>query len=105
VVPFMNCEGAGTAGLILTLGAYLNLREERPMKRLVIPAALLALAAPALAQSGFFIVQDTTTKKCTIVNERPTTTTMTVVSPAGTTYTTRAEAEAGMKTVKVCESN
>jgi hypothetical protein len=30
---------------------------------------------------------------------------MTVVSPAGTTYTTRTEAEAGMKTVKVCESN
>jgi hypothetical protein len=29
----------------------------------------------------------------------------TVVSPSGATYTTRAEAEAGMKTVKVCESN
>jgi hypothetical protein len=40
------------------------------MKRLVFPAALLALAAPALAQSGFFIVQDTTTKKCTVVKPR-----------------------------------
>ena len=75
------------------------------MKRLIMAAAIVALAAPALAQSSFYIVQDTATKKCTIVNERPTTTTMTVVSPAGTTYTTRTEAEAGMKTVKVCESN
>ena len=74
------------------------------MKKLLITAALVALAVPGFAQSGFFIVQDTTTKKCTIVNERPTTTTMTVVNPPGTTYTTRTDAEAGMKTVKVCES-
>ena len=75
------------------------------MKKILIAAALTAsFASPALAQ-GFYIVQDTATKKCTIVSERPTTTTTTVVSPSGATYTTRAEAEAGMKTVKVCESN
>jgi hypothetical protein len=74
------------------------------MKRLTVTAALVAFAFPALAQSSFFIVQDATTKKCTIVSEKPTTTTTTVVGPAGVTYTTRAEAEAGMKTVKVCES-
>ena len=73
------------------------------MTRLAL-TALLALASPAFAQSGFYIVQDTTTKKCSIVSERPTTTTTTVVSPSGATYTTRTEAEAGMKTVKVCES-
>lgn len=75
------------------------------MKKLLITAAFIVLAAPAFAQSSFFIVQDTTTKKCTITSERPTATTMTVVSPSGATYTTRQEAEAGMKTVKVCESN
>jgi hypothetical protein len=75
------------------------------MKQLIVAAvAALAIATPAFAQ-GFYIVQDSATKKCTIVSERPTTTTTTVVSPAGTTYTTRAEAEAGMKTVKVSESN
>jgi hypothetical protein len=74
------------------------------MKKLAITAALLALTSPAFAQSGFYIVQDATTKKCTIVSERPTTTTTTVVSPSGATYTTRAEAETGMKTVKVCET-
>jgi hypothetical protein len=74
------------------------------MKRLIMGAAIVALATPALAQSGFYIVQDAATKKCTIVSERPTTTTTTVVGPAGITYTTRADAEAGMKTVKVCET-
>ena len=74
------------------------------MTRLAVTAALLALAAPAIAQSSFYIVQDATTKKCTIVSERPTATTTTVVSPSGVTYTTRAEAEAGIKTVKVCET-
>jgi len=72
------------------------------MKKFLVTAALVALAAPALAQSSFYIVQDTGTKKCTITSERPTVATQTVVSPAGTVYTTRAEAETGMKTVKVC---
>ena len=74
------------------------------MKRLIMAAAIVALAGPALAQSSFYVVQDTATKKCTIVSEKPTTTTTTVVSPAGVTYTTRSEAEAGMKTVKICET-
>jgi len=69
-------------------------------------AAIVAVsfATPAFAQ-GFYIVRDSATKKCTIVSERPTTTTTTVISPAGMRYTTRAEAEAEMKTIKVCESN
>jgi uncharacterized protein YdeI (BOF family) len=72
------------------------------MKQVIIAAALAAFVAPALAQSSFYVVQDATTKKCTIVSERPTTATTMVVSPAGVAYTTRAEAEADMKTVKVC---
>ena len=72
------------------------------MKKILITVALVVLAAPAFAQSSFFIVQDSATKKCTITSERPTSTTTTVVSPSGVTYTTRQEAEAGMKTVKVC---
>jgi hypothetical protein len=70
--------------------------------RLIAAAALvIAFSAPALAQE-FYIVQDTATKKCTIVEQKPTSSTMTVVTPAGTVYKTRTEAEAGMKTVKVC---
>jgi hypothetical protein len=74
------------------------------MKKLALAAVLVALATPALAQE-FFVVQDTATKKCTIVDKKPTVTTTTVVSPSGTVYKTRAEAETGMKTIKVCSSN
>ena len=74
------------------------------MKKIVLALALVVLASPALAQE-FYVVQDTTTKKCTIVDKKPTVTSMTIVSPAGTVYKTRAEAETGMKTVKVCTSN
>ena len=73
------------------------------MKKLALAFGLVVLAAPALAQE-FYIVQDTSTKKCTIVDKKPTVTTMTVVSPAGTVYKSRSEAETGMKTVKVCET-
>jgi hypothetical protein len=40
-----------------------------------------------------------------IVDKKPVDTTTTVVSPSGTIYKSRTEAEAGMKTVKVCTSN
>ena len=74
------------------------------MKKIALASLLVALASPALA-AEFYIVQDTATKKCTIVDQKPTVSTMTVVSPSGTVYKTRAEAETGMKTVKVCTSN
>jgi vancomycin permeability regulator SanA len=72
------------------------------LKLLVAAAAIAALATPALA-AEFYIVQDTTTKRCTIVEQKPTTQTTTIVGN-GKTYTTRQEAEGAMKTVKVCES-
>ncbi|WP_407113864.1 hypothetical protein [Bradyrhizobium sp. LMG 9283] len=70
-------------------------------------AALMvaALSVPAFAADEFYVVQDVKTKKCTIVDKKPTDTSMTVVSPSGMVYKTRAEAESGMKTVKVCTSN
>ena len=73
------------------------------MKKLIIAAALaVSFAAPALAADEFYVVQDTSTKRCTIVDKKPTVSTMTVVSPSGTIYKTRTEAETGMKTIKVC---
>ena len=77
------------------------------MKKLIVASALVAsFAFPAFAQTAeFYVVQDTATKKCTIVDKKPTVTTMTVVSPSGTVYKTKTEAEAGMKTVKVCTTN
>jgi hypothetical protein len=74
------------------------------MKAKILIAAALAVsfAAPAFAQE-FYVVRDATTKKCTIVDKKPTVTTTTVVG--NTTYKTRTEAETGMKTVKVCTEN
>ena len=74
------------------------------MQKIIAAAFIVgALAAPAFAQTTeFYVVQDTATKKCTIVDKKPTVTTQTIVTPAGTVYKTKTEAEAGMKTVKVC---
>ena len=73
---------------------------------LVAAAALVAsFAAPAFAADEFYVVQDVKTKKCTVVDKKPTESSMTVVSPSGTVYKTRAEAETGIKTVKVCSSH
>ena len=72
------------------------------MKLLIAAAGLAAFATPSLA-AEFYIVQDTGTKRCTIVEQKPTSQTTTVVE-GGRTYTTRQEAEGAMKTVKVCET-
>lgn len=64
-------------------------------------ALLVTVAAPAFADS-YWVVQGSD-HRCQIVDKRPATSEMTVVSPSGTTYTTRTEAESAMKTIKVCE--
>ena len=76
------------------------------MSRIALAAALAtALAVPAFAQSTvteYYVVQDASTKRCTIVDKKPTTTTTVQVGPMG--FKSRTEAETGMKTIKVCES-
>jgi hypothetical protein len=73
------------------------------VKYLVGAALLASLATPALAQSSFYVVQDTSTKKCTVVSQKPTVSTMTVVGD-GKVYTSQTEAETAMKSVTVCQS-
>lgn len=70
------------------------------MKKILLGTMLVALATPAFA-AEFYIVQDSGTKRCTIVDKRPTVTTTTVVG-RDRVYTTREEATTAMKTVKVC---
>ena len=72
------------------------------MKKFLIPAAAVAImTGAAYAQTGFYVVQDTSTKKCTVVDKRPTTAT-TVVVDDGKMFKSRTAAETGMKTMKVC---
>jgi hypothetical protein len=63
---------------------------------------VVAVAATgAYAQTAeFYVVRDATTKKCTIVDTKPTTTTTTVVDNG--VFKTRTEAESSIKTMKVC---
>jgi hypothetical protein len=87
------------------------------MKSAIALAALMsaAIAAPAFAQSSsttvtttspgassYYIVQDASTKKCTITHEKPTGASMTVVGGDGTIYKTETEAQSALKTTKVC---
>ena len=51
-------------------------------------------------QSCITAVHAATTKKCTIVGTKPTTSTTTIIDNG--TFKTRTEAETGMKTMKVC---
>jgi hypothetical protein len=73
------------------------------MKKFLISAAAATImtgAAYAQTATEFYVVQDTSTKKCTIVDKKPTTATTLVVGDK--VFKTRTEAETGMKTMKVC---
>lgn len=71
-------------------------------KRICLAAVLVTFAAPVYA-AEFYVVQDNSTKRCTIVEQRPTTTTSVVVG--GGVFTTRTEAESSLKTTKVCSDS
>jgi hypothetical protein len=77
--------------------------EEEALKKYAI-AGVLVVASTLLAQTvsaaEFYVVRDASTKKCTVVDSKPTTTTTTVVDNG--TFKTKTEAETGMKTMKVC---
>ncbi|HEV2625560.1 MAG TPA: hypothetical protein VGV62_10680 [Xanthobacteraceae bacterium] len=73
------------------------------MKKAIICAfGLAVLATPAFADD-YWVVQDSSTKHCSVVTSKPTTTTTTVIG--NTAFRTRTEAESSMKTTKVCSSN
>jgi hypothetical protein len=75
---------------------------EDTMKQIILAGALaLAMAGAAYAQTTeWYVVQDASTKKCTVVDKKPTATTTTVVSNG--VFKTKTEAETGMKSIKVC---
>ena len=75
------------------------------MTKYIVPVALAAIVitAQTAVAAEFYVVRDATTKKCTVVDTKPTTTTTTIVDNG--TYKTKTEAESGMKTTKVCEEH
>jgi hypothetical protein len=86
-------------GLVFRKSDQRNIKMRINM--LIAAAGFAAFATPAFAD--FYIVQDTGTKRCTIVEQRPTTQTSVIVG-GDRVFTSRTEAEGALKTTKVCES-
>jgi len=75
------------------------------MKALVISTGLIVFAAISAtadtrSTTQYFVVLDTKTKTCTVVDKKPKAIIARVVGDG--TYRTEAEAEKGMKIIKVC---
>jgi len=71
-------------------------------KHVIIAITLCAVATP-LTAAEFYVVQDTTTKRCSVVEQRPTAATSVMVG-SGNVYTTQSEAENAKKSLDVCNS-
>jgi hypothetical protein len=69
------------------------------MKLIAAAALVVGFAMPAFAASEFYLVQDSATKKCSIVEAKPTASTIAVI---GAAHKTQAEAEIAMKADKSC---
>jgi len=74
------------------------------MKTILIASCLAVLAMTAASaetrsSTEYFIVLDTKTKTCTVADRKPRTKTLKIAGDA--TYRTQAEAENGMKLIKV----
>ena len=81
-------------------GAY---TLEQAVKKFLIVGAVSAFAVTSVyAQTAteYYVVRDASTTKCTVVDKKPTATTITVVDNG--TFKTKTEAETGMKSIKVC---
>ena len=62
--------------------------------------AITAASAETRSSTEYFVVLDTKTKTCAVADKKPKTNTLKIVGDA--TYRTQAEAENGMKIIKVC---
>jgi hypothetical protein len=74
------------------------------MKAILAGAALAAVCiSPALAD--YYIVQNPTTKRCTIVEQRPANPSVGIVIGGDKGFGVRTEAESRMKSVEVCHES
>lgn len=74
------------------------------MRKFLLAGAMAAgVIVPASAQTTvteYYVIQDPSTKRCTIVDQRPSSSTSVVLDLG--IFRTRTEAELGMKRTKVC---
>ena len=71
-------------------------------KILVTGAILASLAVPALAATKYFVVQDVTTHKCSVVDKKPDG--KTAIKIGSSSYATEAAAQAAMAAAAECKA-
>ena len=85
---------------------YPNTKENAMNRFFVAGAVLIVAIVPAFAQAKvkygmeWYVVLDTTTNKCTVETNKPTSTAAKLVENG--TFKTKADAEAGARYFKVC---
>jgi len=73
------------------------------MKKYIIAGLLVAgLVTPALAARGYFVAQDSTTHKCSIVAKRPEGKNLTMLGSEG--FKTKSEARNALKGMGECKA-
>jgi hypothetical protein len=75
------------------------------MKRLFVGCCIAMIASPALSQpkrAVFYVVLNTLTKRCSVVDKAPKTDTPNITVASDAIFDTRAEAETAIKALKPC---
>ena len=74
------------------------------MKKYLIAGLLVAgFVTPALAASEYYVAQDNTTHKCSVVSKKPDGTKMTMLGTDG--FKTKSEAHNAMKGMSECKAS
>jgi hypothetical protein len=77
------------------------------MKRLFVGCCIAMVAGPCFSQpkkaeTAFYVVLNTLTKQCVVVDRAPRTDSPNITVASDAIYDTRAEAETAIKTLKSC---
>src|SRR5262249_25506832 len=74
----------------------------RQMKRALLVGVAVLAGTYSAAAADFYVVQDTSTKQCRVVEQKPTGSTLVIVGGESRTFATQAEAEMAMKNESAC---
>jgi sporulation protein YlmC with PRC-barrel domain len=75
---------------------------EVKMKRLAFACVALAASTSLCSAAEFYVVQDTTTKQCRVVEQKPTDSKILIVGSGNQVFATKDEADAAMRSASMC---